>query len=77
MLVVAPNFVPGKSSAPPTRPVLIDVAMDASLLNAIAQGTALKKTKTNDRSGVRGAGGVVGKPGEKPAPEKADESSAR
>ena len=49
--------------------------MDASLLNAIAQGTALKKTKTNDRSGVRGAGGVVGKPGEKPAPEKADEST--
>ena len=49
--------------------------MDAALQAAISKGTALKKTRTNDRSEVRGGGGVIGKPGEKPAPEKADESA--
>ena len=46
----------------------------SSLLASIQAGKSLKKVATVDKSAVKAAGGVVGQPGEKPVPEKADES---
>ena len=43
-----------------------------ALLDAIKNGKSLKKTVTVDKSGVKGAGGVIGKPGEKPPPTEPD-----
>ena len=43
-----------------------------ALLDAIKNGKSLKKTVTVDKSEVKGAGGVIGKPGEKPPPTEPD-----